>query len=49
MKIGVGLKGEAKESALTLWSSKVDNSVVILEHVDLIDVLKLGHAELLDG
>ena len=27
----------------------MDNGVVILEHVDLINVLKLLHAELLDG
>ena len=36
-------------SILTLWSLKVDNGVVILEHVDLINVLKLLHTELLDA
>ena len=34
---------------LTLWSLKVNNSVVILEHVDLIDILELLHTELLEG
>jgi len=38
-----------KRVLLTLWSSQVDNGVVVLEHVDLIDVLEGLHAELFDG
>jgi hypothetical protein len=36
-------------SILTLWSLEMDNGVVILEHVDLINVLKLLHTELLNA
>jgi hypothetical protein len=34
---------------LTLWSLKMDNGVVVLEHVDFIDILKRLHTELFDG
>jgi len=29
---------------LTLWLLEMNNSVVILEHVDLVDILELLHA-----
>ena len=34
---------------LTLWSLKMDNGVVVLEHVDFIDILESLHTELFDG
>ena len=35
--------------ALTLWSLKMDNGVVVLEHVDFINILERLHTELFDG
>ena len=31
---------------LTLWSLEMDDGVVVLEHVDLLDILELLHAYL---
>jgi len=46
-KLKIILKMRLK--ALTLWSLKMDNGVVVLEHVDFINILKRLHTELFDG
>ena len=48
-KLKIVLNAKFKDKELTLWSLKMNNSVVVLEHVDFVDILKRLHAEFFDG